>query len=88
MVSATVTVTNSSGLHARPANVFVKEALLNSGCSISINKDGKSYNGKSIVSVLSACIKCGTQIEISVEGDGEQQVLENLVTLIETGLNE
>ena len=64
MVSQKVTVMNASGLHARPANAFVKEAVRHAGCNILIKKDGKTYMGKSIVSVLSACVKCGTEIEL------------------------
>ena len=69
MVSQKVTVMNASGLHARPANAFVKEAVRHAGCNILIKKDGKTYMGKSIVSVLSACVKCGTEIEL-VAGTG------------------
>ena len=43
MVSQKVTVMNASGLHARPANAFVKEAVRHAGCNILIKKDGKTY---------------------------------------------
>ena len=33
---------NASGLHARPANAFVKEAVRHAGCNILIKKDGKT----------------------------------------------
>ena len=42
MVSQKVTVMNASGLHARPANAFVKEAVRHAGCNILIKKDGKT----------------------------------------------
>ena len=45
MVSQKVTVMNASGLHARPANAFVKEAVRHAGCNILIKKDGKTYMG-------------------------------------------
>jgi len=48
MVSQKVTVMNASGLHARPANAFVKEAVRHAGCNILIKKDGKTYMGKSL----------------------------------------
>ena len=41
MVSQKVTVMNASGLHARPANAFVKEAVRHAGCNILIKKDGR-----------------------------------------------
>ena len=69
---------NASGLHARPANAFVKEAVRHAGCNILIKKDGKTYMGKSIVSVLSACVKCGTEIELVADGNDEAQALQDM----------
>ena len=74
MVSQKVTVMNASGLHARPANAFVK--------------DGKTYMGKSIVSVLSACVKCGTEIELVADGNDEAQALQDMVSAVNSGLGE
>ena len=84
MVSQKVTVMNASGLHARPANAFVKEAV----CNILIKKDGKTYMGKSIVSVLSACVKCGTEIELVADGNDEAQALQDMVSAVNSGLGE
>ncbi len=88
MLSRKVTVKNESGLHARPANQFVKEAIRHTGCNVFIEKDGRRYNGKSIVSVLTACVKCGTEIELVVEGENEAQTLCDLVAAVESGLGE
>ena len=41
MASKTVTVGSAVGLHARPANQFVKEAIRHSGCNVFIEKDGR-----------------------------------------------
>ena len=83
MVSQKVTVMNASGLHARPANAFVKEAVRHAGCNILIKKDGKS-----IVSVLSACVKCGTEIELVADGNDEAQALQDMVSAVNSGLGE
>lgn len=79
MVSQKATVMNATGLHARPANAFVKEAVRHAGCNILIRKDGKTYMGKSIVSVLSACVKCGTEIKLVADGTDEAQTLQDMV---------
>ena len=63
MISQEVCVKNPTGLHARPANVFVKTAA-RFPCKVNLQKGARTFNGKSIVSVLSACVKCGTQITI------------------------
>ena len=83
MVSQKVTVMNASGLHARPANAFVKEAVRHAGCNILIKKDGKTY-----VSVLSACVKCGTEIELVADGNDEAQALQDMVSAVNSGLGE
>ena len=79
MVSQKATVMNATGLHARAASAFVKEAVRHAGCNILIRKDGKTYMGKSIVSVLSACVKCGTEIELVADGTDEAQTLQDMV---------
>lgn len=88
MVSQKVTVKNASGLHARPANVFVKEAILHPGCNILLKKDGRTFVGKSLVSILSACVKCGTEIELIADGANEEEALCAMVAAVESGLGE
>lgn len=58
------------------------------GCNILIKKDGKTYMGKSIVSVLSACVKCGTEIELVADGNDEAQALQDMVSAVNSGLGE
>lgn len=88
MVSTTVKVINESGLHARPASTFVKAAAKFKDCSVSIQKNGRTVNGKSIVAVLSASICCGETVELIVDGDSEQEALAALKAEIESGLGE
>lgn len=88
MICETVKIVNETGLHARPANVFVKEAISHKGCAISIQKDGRQFNGKSIVSVLSACVKCGNEIKIVADGEGEEEALRDMVAAVNSGLGE
>lgn len=87
MVKQVVTIQNVSGLHARPANIFSKTAA-KFPCEVRFTKDGKSYNGKSIVSVLSACAKCNTVIEIVCDGEEEAAALAAMVEAVESGLGE
>ena len=72
MISEEVCVKNPTGLHARPANVFVKTAA-RFPCKVNLQKGARTFNGKSIVSVLSACVKCGTQITIVCDGEQVSQ---------------
>ena len=77
MVSKTVTVTDPEGLHMRPAGVFAKEMT-------KFKCNGKSFNGKSIMNVIAACIKCGSEIEIECSGSDETEALEKAVELVQS----
>jgi phosphocarrier protein len=87
MQKHTVIINNNSGLHARPASLFVNAAgKFKSDIRIIEGKD--VINGKSIIAVLSAGIKQGTEISIVAEGDDEEEAICKLVELIEAGLGE
>ena len=85
MVKQKICIQNKTGLHARPANEFVKTAA-QYPCKVTFRKGEKAFNGKSIVSVLSACVTCGTSIEIVCDGEREEEALRNLVQAVEAGL--
>lgn len=87
MVSKTITLTNGSGLHMRPAGVLT-QAMAPFASNVTIVADGKEVNAKSLMAVVAAGIKCGTEIEIVCEGDDEQAALDAAVELIESGLGE
>ena len=87
MVSAKVKVINPMGMHMRPAQLFIKE-VTPFGCDVSINFNGKDINGKSIMNLMAACIKQGSEIEIQCSGENEQECLKAAVALVEAGLGE
>ena len=51
-------------------------------CEVTILTEGRQINGKSILSVLSACIRQGSEIEIRCSGEEEQAALEEAAALI------
>lgn len=81
MFEAKVKVKNEIGLHARPASLFIQEAIKYSS-HIDLLKDDKVYNGKSIMSVLSMSAGKDSEIVIRAEGEDEEQAVEALVNLI------
>ena len=83
MTSKKVTVTNPEGLHMRPASVFTK-AMSAFESSVNIKFNGQNYNGKSIMNVLAAGIKCGSDIEIECDGADEQAALDKAVEIVQT----
>jgi phosphocarrier protein len=87
MVERTVVLTNETGLHARPANEFTKEANKYRS-KITIQKNGEQFNAKSIISILSMGADKGTQISIIAEGEDEDQAVEALAKLVNSSFGE
>ena len=87
MVSQKVTIKNPTGLHLRPAGILCKEAVKYQAL-ITFNFKGGRANAKSVLSVLGACIKSGDSIEFVCEGDDEQEALQAVVSVVESGLGE
>ena len=87
MVSKKVTLVNAQGFHMRPANVFAS-AMGKYSSSITIKFNGNDYNAKSLLNIIAACIKCGSEIEIVCDGADENEALADAVERIESGLGE
>ncbi|QAV33198.1 phosphocarrier protein [Fervidobacterium changbaicum] len=86
MVEAKVTLQNPSGLHARPASIFVTQATRFKS-DILIVKDGKEVNAKSILNILAMGAKKGDEIILRIKGEDEKEALDTLVKLLQS-LNE
>ena len=82
-----IAVENQVGLHARPATFFIQKAN-EFKASIWVEKDERRVNAKSLLGVLSLGIVGGTTIRLIADGSDEQQAIEGLVKLIESGFNE
>lgn len=87
MVSRAVTVRNKLGLHARPATYFVQKATAYK-CSIIIEKDERSLNAKSLLSVLSLGVIKGSEINLTFEGPDEEEAALGLCSFVEEGCGE
>ena len=87
MIKRDVTITNNIGLHARPATFFIQKA--NSYKSLVwIEKDDRKINAKSLLGVLSLGIAQGMTVTIIADGQDENDAVEGLVKLIDTGFAE
>lgn len=87
MISRDVTVTNSIGLHARPATFFIQKAN-GYKSTILVEKDDRKVNAKSLLGVLSLGINPGTTIRLIADGSDESEALNGLEELIKTGFGE
>jgi phosphocarrier protein HPr len=87
MTSQTVMVTNESGIHARPASLFL-QAATSFKSNITITKNEKSGNAKSLLGLLSLGIKKGSEITINAEGEDEKEAVTALVKLVASKFGE
>ena len=71
-----LTIANKSGIHARPAAMFVKIAN-RFGCDIFVEKDGEKINGKSIMGLMMLAAGPGSKVTLHVKGvDGPAAIAE------------
>ncbi len=82
-----VVVQNQVGLHARPATFFIQKAN-EFKSSIWVEKEERRVNAKSLLGVLSLGIVGGTTIRIIADGSDEEQAVEGLIQLVESGFAE
>lgn len=81
IIERDIVIKNKSGLHARPAALFVQIAN-KYDCDISVRKGQKKVNGKSIMGIMMLAAEKGSKVRIIAEGgDAEDAVreLENLL---------
>jgi phosphocarrier protein len=80
MVSKTTTITNAEGLHMRPAGVVAKE-MGKFVCDVTIVFGDKRINAKSLINIISACIKQGAEITFECDGEDEEAALAKIEEL-------
>ena len=81
MQTKSITIINKLGLHARAAARFVQVA---SGfeSDINISHNGRNVNGKSIMGIMTLAASKGAELEITISGDDEKDMMADLETLI------
>ena len=87
MVIKEVKVRNQVGLHARPATFFIQKANEYKS-SIWVERDEKRVSAKSLLGILSLGIVGGATIKVIADGNDENEAVDGLIKLIETGFTE
>ena len=92
MYSKKTTVINRTGLHARPASQFIEMAKRFSSriqiSNLSLDDEDNIGNAKSIIFVLALGMGQGSQIEIFAVGEDEQEAVDSLIALVDSGFGE
>ena len=63
MVSKMTKIVTPRGMHMRPAGMFAQEMMKFNSDVVLVFKD-KEINAKSIMNLMAACIKCGSELEV------------------------
>ncbi len=87
MVSKKLKVVNTEGFHMRPASTFAG-AMGKYSSDVKIEVNNMDVNGKSVMNLIAACIKFGTEINIVCDGEDEEAALNEAVKLVESGFGE
>ncbi|MGM0370339.1 MAG: HPr family phosphocarrier protein [Bacillota bacterium] len=82
-----VMIKNKTGLHARPASMLVEEAS-NYDADINLVYDGQEVNAKSIMGIMGLGIGHDAELVIEAIGPDEEEAVQAIVDLIESGFGE
>ena len=87
MITQQVTIINKLGLHARAASVLVSTTSAYT-CRIQIGFNGRTVDGKSIMAIMMLAAGKGSILELSFDGEDEQQACDAVCQLISNYFNE
>jgi phosphocarrier protein len=88
MIERSFTLVNPTGLHARPAAVFVKAAMDFAGTEIVVRNGDKEASALSLIRILSLGAGAGSTITLRCSGPREEEAIATLGRLLESGLGE
>ena len=83
MKSVTTIVKNETGLHSRPADLFVRTSKLYE-CTVEVCKGEKKANAKNILKLILLNVCENDEITINADGPDEDAALNDLKTLVES----
>jgi phosphocarrier protein HPr len=87
MISKDFTINNKLGLHARPSAQLTQIAGRYES-EVFIARNGRRVNAKSIMGVMMLAAGPGSTVTVDAEGPDEQQAIEAIGVLIESGFGE
>jgi phosphocarrier protein len=87
MIKVTTTISNKLGLHARASAKLTKLAG-SFPCDVWMARGERRVNAKSILGVMMLAAGIGTQVDVEVNGEREQEALDQILALIEDKFGE
>ncbi len=71
------TVTLKENLHARPVGRLVKKAKTYAS-RITLSANGKECSARALMAVMALCVKCGTVVNVRIEGEDEENCAQEM----------
>ena len=87
MFAKTVKILNQTGLHARPATLFMETASKFTA-AVSVLKGDQEVDAKSVLSLMLLEAVGGTELTIKAHGEDEVAAVNALAGLVENGFDE
>jgi phosphocarrier protein HPr len=87
LVTRTVTISNTRGLHARAAAKFVTLAE-RYGASVDVLRDGQVVSARSIMGLMMLGAGKGAELELQGDGWDAKEAVDALAALVEDGFHE
>lgn len=87
MIEKQYTIKNVQGLHARPASMLV-QAAGQSKSIVMLVKEGKEFNAKSILGIMSIGAKKGEHVTIKIDGPDEVEADARIEALFSSNFGE
>lgn len=88
MYSKTAVIQNEQGFHLRPAQLFTELANKFESDLTVTTTDGVNIDPKSILGLMTLGLGKGAELTVSANGTDEEQAVNELVALIESGFGE
>ncbi|MGY0197783.1 HPr family phosphocarrier protein [Leptothrix sp. BB-4] len=87
MIRSNITISNKLGLHARASAKLTKLAG-SYPCEVFLTRAGRRVNAKSIMGVMMLAAGLGSEVEIEVSGEREEEAMAALRQLIDDKFGE
>ena len=87
MKTATIQIVNKLGMHARASAKFVTLAAQFKS-DVTLGRNGQNANGKSIMGIMMLAAGKGSQVDLTVNGEDEEQAMQALIGLIDNRFGE
>ena len=87
MTQETIPIENKTGIHARPASIFVQTATKFKS-KVQLQAKGKTVDAKSILMIMSMGLVKGTEITIVADGPDEAEAVKALKDLVASKFGE